>query len=289
VSKRYVFNLNQKCVFRAEREYESALEGDPDLEDAKLRLSAIRCWIRKEEALGKRRARLRRALIELKRQRERQEEWASLLAKMRDNQASEESRLASRLAFERSKIRASPRGLGVDCVESELMGQKVLSCDLGEEEESHLQRLARPKVVENKIINVSEEVLDRFDPKCAFNKTQTSCQDFGLQIPQVDDVMRTFEARVRAMSGNTLDFNITGDPPDLRVDEFFNREDSSEARPSLPAKYAVWPSEQAEKPAHSRSGWPSRETCDAARNGRPPPKWNEFPTVFLSPENKGFE
>ncbi len=33
--------------------------------------------------------------------------------------------------------------------------------------------------------------------------------------------------------------------------------------------------------------WPSALECGAYIAN--PPKWNEYPTVFLSPENKGFE
>jgi len=42
-----------------------------------------------------------------------------------------------------------------------------------------------------------------------------------------------------------------------------------------------------EKPVYQDENWPTREECDSF--GVRPLEWNEYPTTFLPPENKGFE
>ena len=54
--------------------------------------------------------------------------------------------------------------------------------------------------------------------------------------------------------------------------------------PSKTPKYSFWPVEVGPFPWDDTQ-WPSAVQCTSHLK----PKWNEFPTVFLSPENKGFE
>ena len=66
-------------------------------------------------------------------------------------------------------------------------------------------------------------------------------------------------------------------------------------KPTLPKKYVSYP-DNIESDSEddmfwflkTKFGkhWPRKETCNKQNLDR---KWNEFPTVFLSPENKGFE
>jgi hypothetical protein len=39
---------------------------------------------------------------------------------------------------------------------------------------------------------------------------------------------------------------------------------------------------------YNQRDWPSERECREEWGDRPP-QWSEYPTVFLSPENKGFE
>ena len=56
--------------------------------------------------------------------------------------------------------------------------------------------------------------------------------------------------------------------------------------PSLPAKYANWPKQKVTLPFDD-SDWPSAIECTSQVSKQP--KWNEYPSVFFSPENKGFK
>ena len=56
--------------------------------------------------------------------------------------------------------------------------------------------------------------------------------------------------------------------------------------PSMPAKYEKLP-ENADKLSFEDPDWPSAVECSGQLAKQP--KWNEYPTVFLSPENKGFK
>ena len=58
--------------------------------------------------------------------------------------------------------------------------------------------------------------------------------------------------------------------------------------PSLPAKYKEWPENPNKESCPFLSdGWPTAVDCAAQASKKP--QINEYPTVFLSPENKGFE
>ena len=60
--------------------------------------------------------------------------------------------------------------------------------------------------------------------------------------------------------------------------------------PSLPEKYKNWPKNEAEdilKYPYLASDWPTAVDCAAQVSKKPAS--NEYPTVFLSPESKGFK
>jgi hypothetical protein len=54
----------------------------------------------------------------------------------------------------------------------------------------------------------------------------------------------------------------------------------------LPPKYSKWTLDSA-KDVTAGADWPTEADC--VQNMAKPPQWNEYPSVFLSPENKGFE
>lgn len=59
-------------------------------------------------------------------------------------------------------------------------------------------------------------------------------------------------------------------------------------KPSKPRKYAEFPKMPPEFSfPYLNSDWPTKADC--ASQMAKPPQWNEYPTVFMSPENKGFE
>ena len=61
----------------------------------------------------------------------------------------------------------------------------------------------------------------------------------------------------------------------------------ADLEPSLPPKFDKWP-EKSDKVANlDDPDWPTAVECTSQVVKHP--QWNEFPTVFLSPENKGFK
>ena len=80
---------------------------------------------------------------------------------------------------------------------------------------------------------------------------------------------------------------IPTDPIPDDADEFENP-----MKPSLPPLYDEWPPSIAEgigsiSEPILRATWPSESDCGSQKVRAP--QWNEYPTVFMSPENKGFE
>merc|ERR1711935_1205210 len=68
-------------------------------------------------------------------------------------------------------------------------------------------------------------------------------------------------------------------------EESLNSEEKS-SEPSLPPKYSKWPDQKAILPFDD-SDWPLSIDCTSQVSKLP--KWNEYPSVFFSPENKGFD
>ncbi len=95
-------------------------------------------------------------------------------------------------------------------------------------------------------------------------------EDSALDL---EKMLKTFELKVESINQGGGDESGGDSEEDLDL----GRE------PSKSPKYAKWP----KKKFKLKEGWPTESDCAAHFNN--PPKWNEYPTVFLSPENKGFE
>ena len=93
--------------------------------------------------------------------------------------------------------------------------------------------------------------------------------------------------------------DIASQPPPASKEEDEQEEEIGEADlPTLDPLYVSWPelspayrqSEEgadASLPPHLRPEWPTDEVC--ASNSADQLRWDAYPTVFLSPGNKGFE
>lgn len=81
---------------------------------------------------------------------------------------------------------------------------------------------------------------------------------------------------------------------DTLINKFKHIENNDEApleehdvpEPTLPVKYANWPDTRPALPFED-SEWPSPMQC--AGQVSKEPQWNEYPTVFMSPEDKGYD
>ena len=88
---------------------------------------------------------------------------------------------------------------------------------------------------------------------------------------------------MESISGQREVGNKTNPDPTLTDD------DLEPNKPSKPPKYQEFPksSPDAAPPPYMNINWPTKTDCSSQM--AKPPQWNEYPTVFMSPENKGFE
>ncbi len=76
-------------------------------------------------------------LKELNHYKKQHESWSSLLNKIINEQATVESRMASRMEYEKMRIYQSADGKGQDCVQFEEFGHTIMSCSLQSENDKH--------------------------------------------------------------------------------------------------------------------------------------------------------
>lgn len=95
-----------------------------------------------------------------------------------------------------------------------------------------------------------------------------------LKQRQLADMLKSFEGRVDSIGI----LSKSGD--DIETSNDTDHEDPY--LPSMPPKYAAWP-EPIQNP-----DWPLAEDC-SLESKVTLPDLKDFPTVFLSPENKGFK
>ena len=97
----------------------------------------------------------------------------------------------------------------------------------------------------------------------------------------IEDLLKTFEDRVESIGVRPK--NATEEEPKSDPD----MEDPK--KPSKPPRYAEAPDPPEQPPLYAQPEWPTRAHCSRNELGSDPPEWNDYPSVFLSPENKGFE
>ena len=136
--------------------------------------------------------------------------------------------------------------------------------------------------------------------------------DNYLDTNDVDLLLQKFESRIKGINGeseiisdnNNLDFeentfNVKGSEMKSKSGNEKSLKDDYDIRPTLPEMYSKYPDEtdtqyykNSKKISWSQlkqmfgQDWPTKEICNLHNLKR---EWNEYPTVFLSPENKGFE
>lgn len=115
----------------------------------------------------------------------------------------------------------------------------------------------------------------------------------------LDRLLKSFQTRIDSIgspassSSSSSDTNLTKDDDYIEV---YVESEGDPREPTLRPKYGEWPEDQIKEndeenlfvAVHNKPDWPTEEDCDTEWISRPP-QWNEFPTVFLSPENKGYE
>ena len=245
---------------RAEDCYGSCLELQPTFDEARYRRHAVRCHITIESQLDHQRRTLDASLQELRKYKQHHEKWSSLVSRVVSEQASPEVKIESRMVYEQFKIQVSDNGRGQDCVQYESHGQTYLSCDIRRE------------------LDTSSKLLERERAK----------GDVVMDKVELENLLRAFEYKVDLLG------SAEGGSVDSRKEKTWNGsldDDDDEHEdpylPSLEPLYDIWPGESVQIYHHSDPNWPCKTEC--ASDFAKPPLWNDYPTVFLSPENKGFE
>ncbi len=216
---------------------------------------------------------LKRKLKELEVYKQQHDNWMHTMSQIIDAQASLDTKMDSRMGYEQFKIQTSPDGRGQDCVQYEQLGHKYLSCHVRHEQDKH------------------EHLFERMEQG----------DDDGVVL---DRLLKSFQARIESIGGpassSATDANDTKKRPrdeheTLEVEMYVEDGLADPHEPTKPPKYAAWPEtltlgskKDAAVPDYDRPDWPTEADCDTEWISRPP-QWNEYPTVFLSPENKGFE
>ena len=152
------------------------------------------------------------------------------------------------------------------------------------------------------------EVFDETNKKVSNNDLsahESKDIDNNSNSNDVDLILKRFETRISEILEAPLN-NTNSILKDKKLhdkgtnEKFKNNEERSlkedySIKPTLPEKYPSYPDNI---DANSEEDifwflkkkfgkhWPTKETCNNQNLKR---KWSEFPTVFLSPENKGFE
>ncbi len=213
-----------------------------DLDEARIRLHAVRCQSKAEDALSGQRRKLDGKLRRLRTLKGQHAEWRRLAEKTASEQASFQTRVESKMAYEQIKILSSADGRGVDCVQYETpFGQEFISCSM-----------------------------------------ENSIQD---QRPFLDEFLkedRIIEAKVEDVQRRLVELD------DIDITCEFDEVDEDQ-EPTLEPLYAAFPDED----ETSLYGWSQRSSFPLDIECHTPlrtvPIWSDYPTVFLSPENKGFE
>ena len=307
--------------------FSMALKLQPHFEAAKRRRHAVVCHQKIEQALEEQQHALQETLKELRHYKKQHDKWSQILNKIINEQASLETRMQTTIGYEhskmrlqmaenetrrRSKLQQSRRsndkwkvkkhpGNCAQTIDEDgniYLTSSVLPSD-GNELDQQLSTFDDQPYLEDE----SNDFLRLFDNKRNDNYLDTN---------DVDLLLRKFESRIKGINGeseiisdnNNLDFeentfSVKGSEMKSKSGNEKSLKDDYDIRPTLPEMYSKYPDEtdtqyykNSKKISWSQlkqmfgQDWPTKEICNLHNLKR---EWNEYPTVFLSPENKGFE
>jgi tetratricopeptide (TPR) repeat protein len=307
--------------------FSMALKLQPHFEAAKRRRHAVVCHQRIEQALEEQQHALQETLKELRHYKKQHDKWSQILNKIINEQASLETRMQTINGYEHSKMRLQmaesetrrrsklyqsrrsndkwkPKKHPGNCAQTiDEDGNIYLTCTVlpsdGSEVEQQLSTFDAPPNLED----ITNEFPRHFDNKRNDNYLDTN---------DVDLLLRKFESRMKGIndesetisSNSNLDFEkdtfpSTNSGMKSKSGGEKSLNDDFDIRPTLPAMYSKYPDKmdsQYNKDSKKVSwfhlkqifgqDWPTKEICNLHNLKR---EWNEYPSVFLSPENKGFE
>ena len=300
-----LLNFNESAA-----NFAQAIKLQPNFEAAKKRRHAIICHQKIEQTLEYQQQALQETLKELRHYKKQHDIWTELLNKIMNEQASFDTRMQTTIGYEHAKLR-------IRIAESEKRRRSKFrqnngnkskwnmnhqgNCDQNTDEEGHVYLTCGASssggnVLNKKISSSSEQGL-----KDEYIQSDAKIIDDNLYTNAVDLLLKKFEDRINDIKhGTATAWNAENGDDDIRSSTL--KMDHG-IRPTLPEKYTTYPDEtdginSNDRLQKSRKGpmfllkkmygedWPTKEICKKYNLKK---DWFEYPTVFLSPENKGFE
>ena len=308
--------------------FRTALKFQPNFEAAKRRHHAVVCHQKIEHALEEQQNALQETLRELRHYKKQHDTWASLLNKIINEQASIETRLHTTIGYEHSKLRikmaesetrrrsklhqvgrsnmkwaVNDRGSCAQTVDEE--GNLYLTCSVlpsngGEDQQD--------STFYDQSVTHGHEVLSKVTDENSLDDIDLLLKKFESRIEDINSGSESTEAENKnadSFVATTRD-NKGASKSKSKVNTKSDLKDDYHIRPTLPQKYfeypktkRVWITGKGKNDIDQDSkdiiedikdargpDWPTKDICNEHNLKR---EWNEYPTVFLSPENKGFE
>ena len=219
----------------------------------------------------------------------------------------------SRMGYEQLKIQSSSDGRGQDCVQYNSMGHTYLSCNLQGEAIS--------------VGGVADRIHRALMEESALQQSRTEQSELEELLRSFEqrvrkDVVQAGDEFVQDVGGSeSVDDSNSGGNNDTSSSSSSQKEEEKEEEeeeelleeehlPTLDPMFVSWPelpvaaasggggddgddssssssSSSRLLPAYLRPDWPTDEVCSS--EGASQLRWDDYPTAFLSPENKGFE
>ena len=294
--------------------FQTAVKLQPTFAAAKKRQHAVLCHQKLEKSLEEQQNALQETLNELKHYKKQHDKWTQLLTKIINEQASLETRMQTTMGYEHAKIklqmsenkqhgttshRKDSSGAKGNCIQTtDEEGNIYLTCSITTiKETTHQVHLNNGggQVESGK----TNERLKLADIKLGEKAT------LGSKFDEIDELLKRFESRIEAISGlnnPTLEETANGESSQGKnvgkkkskpkaVDVKSDLKGDYKIRPTLKPIYSKYPDEQDKGRRNLKTtknpDWPTAEACDPTNMIK---EWKEeYPTVFLSPESKGFE
>ena len=300
-----LLNFNESAA-----NFAQAIKLQPNFEAAKKRRHAIICHQKIEQTLEYQQQALQETLKELRHYKKQHDIWTELLNKIMIEQASFDTRMQTTIGYEHAKLR-------LRIAESEKRRRSKFrqnnsnkskwnvnhqgDCDQNTDEEGHIYLTCGASSSDGNVLNKNSASSSEHGLKDEYIQSDAKIIDDHLYTNAVDLLLKKFEARINEIKhGPATAWNAESGDDDIRSITLVM---DHGIRPTLSEKYTTYPDETDgingdDKLPKYRKGpmfwlkkmygedWPTKEICKKYNLKK---DWFEYPTVFLSPENKGFE
>jgi len=234
--------------------FDYALRLSDNLLWVKKRRAAVLCHQKLERTLENQHTKLQNTLDELRSYQTQHAEWTKMNTKLNNVQASLETRVSSRLSYEKYKVMTEgetfrPQG----CYETIENGKIFIECVVNSNDSN----------------NLPKQTVYRRNTPTSYEKTETS-EEMLSSFDEIDD------------SSEEVDV-IFG--PENKPDDYVEIDRN---KPYIKKKYPKFSKTLFnELKKYENPNWPNQEECKTHVSRFP--EWGQLPTVYLPPENKGYD